>query len=305
MNGKGVVCALAAALCFGIMPVLTKLIYNGTKVDPFFFLMIRYGVAAFALWIFMGLRRDGRWREVNHSDLLIMGGTAVSYLIVTATYFIALQYIDASLTSLLCFTFPVFTPFLGRLLFGQRLQWYQVVAAGIGFAGCALLIGNYRFQGVSGEALGIGLGLLSGVLYSMYTLIGQKVIVRIEPLIATTYNVSFIALFFMILRFHWIWQQPQSWIVYGVAALIGIVSTIFANVFYFEAIRTVGAVKAGIFSSAEPFFTAVLAISFLGESLGPWQWCGALLIGSGMIAIQQPWAVRPRGAEPGAKQLEP
>jgi uncharacterized membrane protein len=48
---KGVY-AILTAFCFGVMPILTKLLYGETGVDPFFFLMVRYLIAAILMWAY-------------------------------------------------------------------------------------------------------------------------------------------------------------------------------------------------------------------------------------------------------------
>ena len=53
MTVKGIVYAILAAFCFGIMPIFTKLLYSSTGVDPFFFLMLRYSFAAILMWLFI------------------------------------------------------------------------------------------------------------------------------------------------------------------------------------------------------------------------------------------------------------
>jgi drug/metabolite transporter (DMT)-like permease len=286
---KGILYAILTAFCFGIMPILTKLLYSETGVDPFFFLMVRYLIAAILMWAYLFFRRNQAWHEMKRSTFSLILLTSCSYIVVTVTYFVALQYIDASLNSLLFFTFPVFTPFLGLLFFKERLHLIHVSAALIGFLGCAMIIGGYHIKGIPGEVFGITLGLVSGTAYALYTLLGQKVTVQLEPLTAITLNVTIIAGFFMLTRVNWLWSRPQSIKVYLIAAIIAVISTILANTFYFEAIKAVGAVKAGIFSSFEPFFTTVLAIIFLGEQMGLVQWVGALFIFGSMVIVQQPW----------------
>jgi drug/metabolite transporter (DMT)-like permease len=286
---KGISYAILTAFCFGIMPILTKLLYGETGVDPFFFLMVRYLIAAILMWAYLFFRRHHAWRELNGSIFSLILLTSCCYIIVTATYFVALQYIDASLNSLLFFTFPVFTPFLGFLFLKEQLRSIPIIAAMVGFFGCAMIIGGYHIKGLTGESVGITLGLVSGMAYALYTLLGQKVTARLEPLTVITLNITIIAVFFMLTRGNWLWTRPQSITVYLIAAIIAVISTILANTFYFEAIKAVGATKASILSSFEPFFTALLAIIFLREQMGLVQWVGVLFIFGSMVIVQQPW----------------
>jgi drug/metabolite transporter (DMT)-like permease len=289
MTVRGILYAVAAAFCFGIMPIITKFVYKETNVDPFFYLMLRYTMAAVIIWAYVLCRPGRSWQKVDRSSMGITILTSASYIIVTASYFVALKFIDASLATLLVFTFPVFTPFIGALFFKQKLSWWATLAAIIGFFGCGLLIGNYQLKGISGELMGIGLGLAAGLMYAFYTLFGQKITIRVEPLIVTAYNLAFVAFFFLLLRFQWLWQNPQPLLVYAAAMVLAIVSTVLANTFYFEAIKRIGAVKAGIFGSIEPLFTTVLAVTFLNDQLVLLQWLGALFILGGMILLQRPW----------------
>jgi drug/metabolite transporter (DMT)-like permease len=286
---KGIIYAILTAFCFGIMPILTKSLYGETGVDPFFFLMIRYLIAAILMWVYLFFYRNHTWQVINRATFALVLKTSCCYIIVTATYFVALQFIDAAFNSLLFFTFPVFTPFLGLLFFKERLRFINVLAAIVGFLGCLMIIGGYHIKGLSGEAFGIIMGLVSGAAYAVYTLLGQKVTVKLEPLTVITLNVTIIAVFFFMIRGNWFWTVPHSIKVYLIAAIIAIISTILANTFYFKAIKAVGALKAGIFSSFEPLFTAVLAIIFLGERMGLTQWVGALFIFGSMVIVQQPW----------------
>jgi len=289
LKTKGIVYAVLAAFGFGVMPIITKAIYRQTPVDPFFFLMARYCFAAVLIWIYILFCPNRPWKKVDRQNLGTAGLTGILYIIVTAAYFIALRYIDASLNSLLVFTFPVFTPFLAKVFFKQKIQWSQVASAIIVFGGCSILIGNYHLKGISGELMGIGCGLFAGFLYGIYSLLGQKATLRLEPLMVTALNLTLGAGIFLLLRFSWLWRHPQPISVYLAAGIIAVFSTILANIFYFEAIKAVGAIKAGIYSCIEPFFTAVLAIIFLNERLGGWQWLGALLILGGMVSVQLPW----------------
>lgn len=300
---KGMLYAFLAAFCFGIMPVLTKLIYGETGVDPFYFLAIRYSIAAIVIWGFLGLRGDVLWKTVTWPSFRIVLLLALCCALVTGVYFVALKYIDASLNSLLVFTYPVMVPFLGWALFKEKLERRQVLAAAIGFLGCVLIIGNYQLKGIPGEVMGIGLGLLAGLLYALYTLLGQRVTRQLDPLLITALNMALVAGCYLMLRFSWFWRYPQPFKVYLVAGIIGIVSTLLANYCYFLAMQEIGAVNTGIYSSVEPFFTALLAIVFLGERMRLWQWLGVALFLGAIYLVQHGLAsktpIAPEPTDPG------
>ena len=104
----GVLLCLASAVAFGAMAVFGKLAYGeGSTVGTL--LSVRFAVAAVLLWILTastgalaGLRRLPR-RDVLAA--LTLG--AVGYGAQAGAYFAALERLDASLLSLLLYTYPV------------------------------------------------------------------------------------------------------------------------------------------------------------------------------------------------------
>jgi len=73
-------------------------------------------------------------------------------------------------------------------------------------------------------------------------------------------------------------------------ACIAVVSTVVAMLTFFAGLRRVGPSSAAILSTFEPVVTAGLAALALGESLGPVQLVGGLLVLASVVALQ----VRPR-----------
>ena len=67
---------------------------------------------------------------------------------------------------------------------------------------------------------------------------------------------------------------------------LGFVATFLANTLFLAAIRLVGATRAGLYSTMEMVFTAILAWVFLGESLTAVQLTGGALVLLGVLGLK-------------------
>jgi drug/metabolite transporter (DMT)-like permease len=107
MHFAGALICLASAVAFGAMAILGKLAYDeGATVGTL--LAVRFLLAAALFWILVaGTGAARHLRTLGRRDLgiaLALGG--VGYSAQAGAYFAALQRLDASLLSLVLYTFP-------------------------------------------------------------------------------------------------------------------------------------------------------------------------------------------------------
>jgi len=82
------------------------------------------------------------------------------------------------------------------------------------------------------------------------------------------------------------WQLPEfSAAELGVALLSGYLGIAVADTWYLRALHLVGAGRIGIVSSLLSPFVILLSVLFLGETLGPWQLAGFLLVMAGILLV--------------------
>ena len=149
-------------------------------------LATRFALAAAMFWAIVGARRArvARGGAVDAARpprrvvlaSLALGG--VGYSVQSGLFFSALRHIDVSLTSLLLYTFPALVCCGSVLLGRERMTAFKAAVLGLASAGTALvLLGG----GVGGlRATGVLLGLGAGVSYSVYVLITEDVVARID-----------------------------------------------------------------------------------------------------------------------------
>jgi len=130
---------LASASAFGAMGVLGKLAYDdGATVGTL--LSARFLLAALLFWM---LVPAGELRTLRRRDVAIgLGLGAVVYALQAGMYFTALARIDASLLSLLVYTFPAIVAVAAVLLGRERFDGRKAVALCLASGGLVLVVAS-------------------------------------------------------------------------------------------------------------------------------------------------------------------
>ena len=289
MPTTGVIACLASAAAFGAMGVFGKLAYDeGATVGTL--LATRFVLAAALFWLFLAWSgRAGSLRSLTARDAgLALALGAVGYGAQAGGYFAALERLDASLLSLLVYTFPVMVTVtaiaLGREPASRRTAGALVLAS----AGLVLVLVGAAAGAL--DALGTALGLGAAVVYSAYILISQGVAERMGPLALGTLVCTGAAATLTLTGLAGGDLDPGRVSATGFLWLAGLalVSTVGAIALFFAGLRRVGPAAASILSTLEPVVTVALAFAIFGESLGPAQLAGGALVLLAVLAVRAP-----------------
>ena len=285
----GTLLCLASAVGFGSLAIFGKLAYDA-GVGVLTLLFVRFAVAAPVLWA--GALRGGR-RIVDRRALLTgFALGAIGYALQAGLFFTALERMDASLLSLVLYTYPAFVTVaaiaLGRETPSRRRVGALLVSSG-GLGLVLLGAGAGTFDWI-GAAMGVGAALS----YTGYILVCDKVGLRIEPLplaalvttgAAVTFGIASAASGSLDAGFGdagWLWL-----------AVLVLFSTVMPIVLFFAGLKRVGPSMAAILSTLEPPTTVALAFLAFGETLTGVQLVGAALVLSavGLLHVRPATAV--------------
>jgi drug/metabolite transporter (DMT)-like permease len=286
---------IASAIAFGAMAIFGKLAYDA-GVGVLTLLFVRFTIAAPVLWI-AALRRPGAFAGPRRTLLAAFTLGAVGYALQAGLYFAALARMDASLLSMLLYTFPAMVTAaaiaLGRETASRRRTGALLVSSG-GLALVLLGAGSGTF-----DWLGALLGLGAALTYTAYILVSDRVggdlaALPLSALITTgaamTFGLAGTATGSIDTGF-----ASEGWLWLG---SIAIVSTVTPITLFFAGLRRVGPSTAAILSTLEPPTTVALAFLVFGESLTGLQLAGAALVLGAAVSLNlRPRAGRAR-AEP-------
>ena len=148
VRSSGPLMCIASAAAFGAMGVFGKLAYGeGATVGTL--LAVRFALAALLFWALIAGR--GALRALPRRDVALgLGLGAGGYALQAGCYFTALERIDASLLSLLLYTFPAIVAVAAVALGRERLDARKVAALALASGGLVLVVAGAGAGATSG-----------------------------------------------------------------------------------------------------------------------------------------------------------
>ena len=266
----GVGLALVSAASFGVMPVLTKIVYED-GAEPIGVLAVRFAIAAAVLQVLARLR--GERRPAGRVLVILAGLGGVGYVGQSLCYFFALERISAGLTALLLYFYPALVVVLGALLLRHRPRALAVGCVLTATVGTALTIGPVQ----GGQGTGVLLGLAAALIYATYILVSSR-IVGVGPFATSAWVLTagavVMALLALLTRPQ-LPSAPSAWLALVGVALIG---TVVAVTTFFAALALLGPSDTAVVSTVEPVVSIAVAALVLGERLSPLQLAGGAIV---------------------------
>jgi drug/metabolite transporter (DMT)-like permease len=289
MRSSGTLLCLASGAAFGAMAVFGKLAYDGGATVGTL-LAVRFALAAALFWALIvaaGAAREVRalrGGDVGAGLALGAGG----YTVQAGCYFAALERIDASLLSLLVYTFPAIVAVAAVALGRERMDGRRLAALGLASGGIALVVAGAGTGAI--DPLGAALGLGAAVVYSAYILVSDGIAGRVPPrllaaLVCTGAAVPLTAGSALLGELRPGALTVAGW---GWLACLAAVSTVAAISLFFAGLRRVGPTTASILATVEPLVTMLLAFLVFAETLRAVQLVGGALVLAAVIALQAP-----------------
>ena len=166
VTGRGV--ALGAGSLVGeiaftfVIAALVKLLYPAVPI--FAVLFCRYLFCLPLLFAF-GLHQRGRdVLQINNRGVLAR--RIICGILGLATWFLAVGLIDISLATALAQTMPIFITLLAAPMLGEAVDWRQLGAVLVGFAGVLVLLGPLELGGnLAGIAYGLACPFFAGLMF--------------------------------------------------------------------------------------------------------------------------------------------
>jgi drug/metabolite transporter (DMT)-like permease len=302
MRSSGTLMCLGSGAAFGAMAIFGKLAYGeGATVGTL--LAVRFLLAAVVFWFLVLVGGGAREiRALGRRDVgiaLALGGCG--YALQAGGFFAALTRIDASLLSLLLYTYPAIVAAAAVALGRERIDARRAAALALASSGLVLVLAGAGTGAL--DPLGAALGLGAACVYTTYILVGEGVAARMRPMVlsaivCTGAAMSLTAGGTLLGEFRPGALTAAGW---GWLACLGAVSTVAAISLFFAGLRRVGPTAASILSTVEPLVTVVLAAVVFGEVLSPVQMLGGALV---LAAVPVLHASRVRLRRPAAREAE-
>ncbi len=227
---------------------------------------LRCLVAAMILGIYMAINERHLFK-IKLKDLWIFLGTGLlSLMFFTITYFYSMTYNGVCVAVILLYTSPVFVMLLSLLIFKEKINSKKIVAVAITIVGCVLVSGMAGGQYIG--AVGIALGLCSGLGYALYSIFSRFGLQK---------NYSSMTISFYTFLFCGLGCLPFSEPLKMIARLdteatllflgIGFICCVLPYLLYTKGLEQVENTKASVIVAVEPVIASLIGILVYHEQM--------------------------------------
>jgi drug/metabolite transporter (DMT)-like permease len=274
---------LLAVLTWGVSFPIIKAALG--EVDPFFFIFVRFGLAALIVLGYLVVFGRSVRRLLDNRILWILGITNAAGF---AMEFFGMTLTTASKASLLVNVNVVFMAIFSAILLKERINWRAKAGILFGLAGVFLTTtGGDLSALMTGSAVGDLIIFVGGIVWAYSNIYNKRAATELglsamevtESMTLTTAITLVPLLLISPLNFH-----VSS---FSVSALLytSLVCTLLGFFLFYKALKTLTVVNAGIVMLFEIVVAIVTASVFLGETIPPLGAVGGVLIGTAIVLV--------------------
>lgn len=280
---SGTLCGIIAAICYGTNPLGALFLYrDGVNTNTV--LTCRFGLAAVIIAVIMTVRRESF--RIKRKELLVLAILGLLFAASSMSLYYSFKFIDAGVASTLLFVYPIMVAVIMSIFFKEKISIVTVLSIALAFSGIMMLYNTGA--GVTLNATGVLLVMISSLTYALYIIIVNRSQIAMSPFKMTFYVLLFCIAGIVLHSFlspdthiHAL-PTPRSWLF---ALMLAIVPTFLSLVLMTISIRNIGSTPSAIMGALEPLTAVFIGITVFGEPLTLRLVCGILLILSGVLLI--------------------
>ncbi|HEY6102487.1 MAG TPA: DMT family transporter [bacterium] len=296
---RGYTIALSSAAVLSTTAIFIRYLTQTYRLPALVLAFWRDGFVALTLLVILGLWVPDRLRiRRTHLGYLAAYGLVLAAFNGVWTLSVALN--GAALATVLVYCSAAFTAVLGWWLLREHLGWVKVLAVAITLTGTVLISGVLDPAVRDTNVPGIGTGILSGLGYAAYSLLGRSASQRgLNPWTTLFYTFGFAAVFLLLPNvvpggllpgsaarpadLLWLGRAGAGW---GLLFLLAAGPTVAGFGLYNVSLTYLPSSVANLVVTLEPAFTALIAYLVLGERLTEIQIAGSLTILAGVVFLR-------------------
>ena len=296
---RGYTVAFISAVILSTTAIFIRFLPQDYALPALVLAVWREVIVALTMLVILGVFKPALLRvDRRHLRFLILYGLELA--IFNSFWTLSVSLNGAAVSTVLAYCSPAFTALLGWWLLKERLDWSKLLAVGLCLGGCVLISGALDPAAWGVNLLGIVTGILSGLLYAVYSLMGRSASQRgLNPWTTLLYTFGFAAVFLLAFNllgqgflpgaikrpadFLWLGNSASGW---GLLLLLAVGPTLAGYGMYNVSLTLLPSSVANLIVSLEPAITAVTAYFLLGERLSWVQVGGSVMILSGVVFLR-------------------
>jgi drug/metabolite transporter (DMT)-like permease len=231
-----------------------------------------------------------------------LGGFFVLYglslALFNAMWTFSVEYNGAAVATVLAFSSPAMTAVLAHYLLGENITGIKLASIALSLVGTVLVSGAADPAAWKVNAAGIAFGLLTGLFFAVYTMVGKSSANRsIDPWSTMLYGFSYAVGFLLIFNIavnllrgqgaipNLLWLG-NAWSGWAILILLGVGPTIGGYGLYLVSLGYLPATVANLIGALEPVFTAIWAYLAFAEQMTSAQLIGGLILLGSVVLLR-------------------
>ena len=304
---RGYSIALFSAAILSTTAILIRHLTQTYRIPPLVLAFWRDSFVALTVLAVLALIRP-QLLPVSRKQLFYLGIYGFVLAIFNSLWTISVAVNGAAISTVLVYCSAGFTAILGWWFLHEKLDWARILAILICLGGCVFVSEAFHPEVWSSNLLGILTGVISGLGFAVYTLMGRSAAqCGLNAWTTLFYTFGFAAVFLLLFNLLpggflpgsasrpadllWLKDSLSGW---GILLLLAAGPTVAGFGLYNLSLNYLPSSVTNLIATTEPAFTAVIAYFFLGERFNGTQLAGSLMILVGVIflRIYEGWAAR-------------
>lgn len=233
------------------------------------------------------LIKDRKGFKINVRDIpLFLALGLVSILFFTCCYFTAIRLMTMSTAAILLYTSPIWVMILAIIFLKEKFSVQKLIALILAFAGCVLVSGF----GGKVTAIGILVGLGSGLGYGLYSIFGSFALKKYSPYTVTCYTFLIAGLGSIFVAnpadlVGKIAAIDNKFSLFGFVLLTAVVTAVIPFLLYTLGLSKTTAGRAAVLATVEPAAATLFGFFVMGEKVGLIAVIGILLVFAAIVVL--------------------
>jgi len=296
---RGYAVALLSALILSTTAIFIRYLTQTYQIPSLVLAFWRDGFVVLTLLPILGLLR-ARLLLIERVHLIYLTIYGFVLAIFNALWTLSVSLNGAAISTVLAYCSAGFTALLGWWFLKERLNRAKILAIILSLGGCVLVSGALDPQSWNINLLGILTGILSGLAYAVYTLMGRSASERgLNPWTTLLYTFAFATVFLLVFNLLptkplagkasnpgellWLGEALGGW---AILFMLAAGPTLAGFGLYNVSLSYLPSSVVNLIVTLEPAITAVIAYFLLGELLNSLQISGGLMIMAGVIFLR-------------------
>jgi drug/metabolite transporter (DMT)-like permease len=267
-----------------------------SRIHPFQLGTVTLSTGFIGLLIFLVV--SGRIKKLStlssRETIVSLGLGVFGFFFYQILTFSALARIPASMNAVLVSTNVVFIALLAALILKERILPARIAGIAIALLGVVLVTFNtgFTFGGDGGtiDLLGCAFSLLAAISFSLYSVIGKKILAANDPLIVAALALlsgAVLLNIFTALTVGYADIYSAGWPTFLIMVFLGLTMIGIAYPLWFTCLKRLPASHASIYIYLTPVFAVILSLIILRERFSWLFWVGGACILGGIVVTNR------------------